>query len=58
MAAVSPETSRLSRSLQSGAGGLRWPDQCCLLLSAQSVLAAENTQDVKLYLNTRQHFIS
>lgn len=41
MAAVLPGISRLSRSLQSGAGGLRWPDQCCLLLSAQSVSAVE-----------------
>lgn len=38
-----PETSRPSRSLQSGAGGLRWPGQCFLLLSAQSVWAVSHT---------------
>ena len=36
-----PGTFRRSRSLQSGAGGLRWLGRCCLLPSIRSVWAAD-----------------
>lgn len=44
-----PGTSRRSHSLRSGAGGLRWPGRCCLLLSGQSVSATHTHTEKKIH---------